>query len=149
VTRSPTTPRDHAAIRFDAETSQWYITSSDLRAYLREAARAIKDTYPALEQRVLAAVQVGNKRIIITCAVPADNQAEIPGRQATRYRLVATEWSMQFVLQWDESTVNIEEITAILWQCGAAGIGSGRSAGYGQFMLNEMVFNTMQRPPSA
>jgi hypothetical protein len=128
------------SIHWSDEIQQWVVPSGDFLSCLREAARTIDASFPRLEHRIAASVQVMGSYIPISGATTAEDREELSEIPPSGHRLIAKRWSMQVELQWDEAIVSIDEVAAVLLQSGSVGLGSGRSVGYGCFFMSGMRF---------
>lgn len=128
---------------------QLYLRSDYIFSCLREGAKHTPKGRGTMEPVVSATLQVINDRLFLNRYLP---QYEITrdesqpvyidvrpvsrrGVKNIRYRLAtATGWETSFVVMWENTLINREQMKAICIDAGAfAGLGDGRKLGFGRF----------------
>jgi hypothetical protein len=138
---------------------QLYLEPSYIFACLRAGAKQTRRGRGTMQATVGASLEVLEERVLVDRRLPAvelDNlkQAKdkpvyldvqsvrnpVTGARNIRYRVAASPgWKAAFTLRWDNTLVSREEMEHILHDSGRfAGLGDGRSIGFGRFEVRSV-----------
>ncbi|MCP9496904.1 MAG: hypothetical protein MSG64_21000 [Pyrinomonadaceae bacterium MAG19_C2-C3] len=133
---------------------QLYLEPSYIFGAVRDGARHTKRGRGTLQPMVAATLQVTDDRVLVDRFLPEDTEAFLthtpddpvyldirsvknPATRArnVRYRVAASAgWKARFTIMWDMTVVSRGEMEAAVRDAGMlAGIGDGRSIGFGRF----------------
>jgi hypothetical protein len=136
------------------EEKQLYFESTYIFSCIREGARYTKRGRSTLQSIISATLQVMDEKILIDRFLPEEittnsnepvyldvrgvKNPSTKGRNV-RYRVCSTPgWRAKFCVSWDLSIIGRNEMEAVVIDAGMfAGLGDGRSMGFGRFELEE------------
>lgn len=135
------------------EDRQLYLEPTYFFGCLRDAAKHTKQGRGSLQPAIVATLQVTDEFVLVNRFVPDEPIPTDPTQPVyldirgvknpatksrnVRYRVAASPgWEATFGLMWDKTLVSRTQMEAVLHDAGnLAGIGDGRSIGYGRFEL--------------
>jgi hypothetical protein len=132
---------------------QLYIPGTYIFGALRDGARYTKKGRGSIQTMVAATLQVEESLVLLDRWLPENAPTTDPSQPVyidisgvrnpatkarnVRYRLAASAgWAASFTLLWDKTIVSREQMRAVVHDAGVlAGLGDGRSIGYGRFKV--------------
>ena len=152
-------PEEWKRTRMVDNDGRLYVTSANIFSMLTTAAKNTKKSKGTMQQTVAATLLVDPPVILLTNRVmPAaptyDKHQEVyidvqgvvnPNTKSrnVRYRLAAAPgWECSFVIAWDKTIVNREQMLAIVNDASVlVGLGDGRKIGFGRFTVKEFTIH--------
>jgi hypothetical protein len=134
------------------EGRQLYLDATYIFGCLRDASRHTKQGRGSIQSNLVATLQVLNDRVLVDRWMPEKGDPPTDQTQPVyidvrsvrnpatkgrnvRYRVGAsTGWRATFNILWDKTIVNRAQMESVITDAGRlAGLGDGRSVGYGRF----------------
>lgn len=134
------------------EDCQLYLDATYIFGCLRDAARHTKQGRGSIQSNLVATLQVLDDRVLVDRWMPKEGDPPTDQTQPlyidvrsvrnpatkgrnVRYRVAgSTGWKATFTILWDKTIINRAQMEAVIIDAGRlAGLGDGRSVGYGRF----------------